>query len=831
MVSSPWQSDEQRDGKKAWRFVPAVLAALLGVALSWGAFAAVREWETRERATDFAAAVRNRTSVFHRALDDCQFMLQSVAGFCARSREKGAKAFDEFARPMLRHVGGTRALAWSERVAPTSARRQEAGSPATVAVRHVVPADVAWVDGELIADSRSLAARRRSRDTGLPTVVIKPAPKASGTPSLLLVFQATYRGGVLPPDADRRRTELIGYAVGVFDLREFVESSLECLEPQGVDMGIYAVDESGARRFVYQHWSRLRGPVALGHDAPATVSGGAILREEPVDFWGDRWILRCTPAPGAFHGGDRMRSGTVLASGLLLTLGLAGYLVRSIGRTARTERLVAERTAQLRRSEETARALLNASVDAAYLLDTEGAILAVNESAAHACGRPASELLGQGVANVLPGDLASDAPHCISRIIETHEPVQRETDADGRAFVGTFYPIFSTTGRVAQLALYVRDVTERMRGEAVRSQLAAIVEGSDDAIIGKTLEGMITSWNGGAERIYGYSREEAVGRSISVLVPPDRPDELAEQIFDKLRRGERVDHYETERIRKDGARIHVSLTISPITDANGRIIGASTIARDITERKRAEEAAQQHQIELAHASRLSTMGEMASELAHELNQPLGAITTYADACRKMLDSGRHERVAAIVDDISEQAHQAAEILRRVRGFVRKQSPLRTGIDVNQVVREVVGLVAPEARKHGITIALELADDLPAVEADPIQLQQVVLNLARNGFDAIIREGGDRRRLTIRSESDGAAGITVHVIDTGCGFAGGSTERLFEPFYTTKPQGMGMGLSICQSIVKSHGGRLEASPRDEGGAVFRLTLPAKGGVDV
>ena len=259
---------------------------------------------------------------------------------------------------------------------------------------------------------------------------------------------------------------------------------------------------------------------------------------------------------------------------------------------------------------------------------------------------------------------------------------------------------------------------EREQAEEAQLRLGAIVASSDDAIISKTLGGIITSWNAGAQRIFGYTVEEAVGRPINMLIPPDRQDEES-LIIDRIRRGESVEHFETVRITKDGRQIHVSLAISPIKNPAGQIIGASKIARDITERKRAEEALRQAQAELAHVSRVTTMGELTASLAHEVRQPIAAAMTDAKTCLLWLDRETPDidEARAATLRVVEDGRRATDIISRIRLLFTKGAPQREWIDVNELIREMIVLLRSEATRSDISVRTGLAADLPPVMGD------------------------------------------------------------------------------------------------------------------
>lgn len=252
------------------------------------------------------------------------------------------------------------------------------------------------------------------------------------------------------------------------------------------------------------------------------------------------------------------------------------------------------------------------------------------------------------------------------------------------------------------------------------------------------------------------------------------------------------------------------------------------------ERRRAEEAeaevrARQHQAELAQAARLSTLGGMAAGLAHEINQPLAAIVSYARGCARRIQVGeaRSEALLEVVDEISAQALRAGEVLRRIREFVRHTQLPRTRVDLNGLVREALHFAEMEARDLGIGLALDLSREPLDVEADGIQIEQVMLNLVRNGFEAMAHISGERRvRIETRRTDDGTAEFAVH--DTGEGIAAAIAGRLFDPFFTTRRDGLGLGLAISRTIVEAHGGRLWTTPNEPCGSTFHFTLPAVSG---
>jgi PAS domain S-box-containing protein len=480
------------------------------------------------------------------------------------------------------------------------------------------------------------------------------------------------------------------------------------------------------------------------------------------------------------------------------------------------------------------RTFVDSATDAFFLLDQQLRVVDVNQQACESMGWTRDELIGMHPRQFAMG-LDEPSAEQLCQRARAGEIITCETGH--RRKIGTWFPVeirIRTFQKGAELFYLwiVRDISERKQAEERKSKLAAIVESSDDAIISKDLNGIITTWNVGAERIFGYAAREVVGQAVTILAAPDRVDEAA-GILERIRRGELVDHFETVRRRKDGTLLDISLTVSPIIDESGNVVGASKIARDISGRKRAEIAMRQKddalettRAELARMSRVTALGELTTSIAHEVAQPLGGMIAGAGAGLRWLSTVPPNIAEARValDNIAADGKRAREVIARIRAFTKRQVPRREKLDVNQQVLEVLALTDRELRGHDIVLRTQLERTLPGVAGDRIQLQQVLVNLIMNAIEAMSGIRDRLRELTVVSGQDGPKAVRIEVRDSGTGLDSKGAERVFEAFYSTKAEGIGIGLSISRSIVEAHGGRLWASPNEPHGAVFGVSLP-------
>jgi PAS domain S-box-containing protein len=403
--------------------------------------------------------------------------------------------------------------------------------------------------------------------------------------------------------------------------------------------------------------------------------------------------------------------------------------------------------------------------------------------------------------------------------------------------------------RVAQRTIELASANEELRKEIADRKHAeedlrsseekhrVIVEAANDAVVSMDERGAILLANPATKRIFGYDAVEIVGKPMTMLMP-EMMRNLHENGFKRyLATGKRHLNWqgiELSAQRKDGQAFPVEVSFGEMTSDGHKIF--TGFIRDISEKKKAEEALraserslQMTQAELARVSRLTTMGELAASIAHEVNQPLTAVINNGSACLRLLANRNlepevlHRALEGIVAD----GTRASTVLARIRAFIKKEPAERNEFDLNEVIQEVLALAGRELYENQVLVERQLTTDLPRVLADRVQLQQVLLNLIMNGIEAMTALITRPRLLLVQSRIDASGEVLVAVSDSGPGFDL-DVDRVFTPFFTTKANGLGMGLSISRSLVESHGGRLWATPNSPHGAVFSFTLPAAGG---
>jgi PAS domain S-box-containing protein len=360
------------------------------------------------------------------------------------------------------------------------------------------------------------------------------------------------------------------------------------------------------------------------------------------------------------------------------------------------------------------------------------------------------------------------------------------------------------------------------------TEYQAVLDAALDAVIVIDHRGRMESVNRATARLFGYSGDELPGRTIGMLMSEPYRSEQDSLIERYVRTREPHIIGTTREViarRSDGSTFAVEFALGEIKGSDPpRFVG---FIRDNTGRHRAEDEVRQMRERLTHFGRIATMGEMATGIAHEINQPLTAIATYAQACQRLLATPLESApdIAEGLAQIESQALRAGEVIRRLRSFVKNREVRREPLDPNQLLDDLLLLAQTDTRHHHVQIRLERGENLPMVQADPVQIQQVVLNLVRNSIDAMLELPHERRIIDLRTRRDENGDIEFTVSDRGTGLDAAARDSLFNPFFTTKSSGTGLGLAISQSIVRAHGGKVWYRENEHGGACFSFSLPS------
>ena len=501
-------------------------------------------------------------------------------------------------------------------------------------------------------------------------------------------------------------------------------------------------------------------------------------------------------------------------------------------------------------------------------LDAHGRVTRWNPTACETFGIAASHAMGRTLADCGVRWLHPDMRAEVSCWLRTNElyrcdELTYETEDGVRALGLSIRPIPSTQEEAARFLITGADVTERKKFEAALSQLAAIVQSCDAAIIGADLAGKIQSWNAAAERIYGYSLEEVKGRPVSILWPPESTQELSE-VLRRLNQGESIENIESIRVRKGGKRIPVMISFSPVRDGAGKTVGACSIATDITERKLLER-------QLAQAQKLESIGQLAAGIAHEINTPIqyvgdnirflqdsfGQLDQLLEGYDRLVQSVRsaspgasfladiealaqatrvkylRAEIPKSIADSLDGAGRVGEIVRAMKEFSYPGSTEKTPLDINRAIESTV-LVSRNEWKYVADLEMELEPDLPPVLCVPGEFNQVILNLIVNGAhaiaDVVSGQTGTKGRITVSTARDGEW-VEIRVRDTGTGIPDEFQSSIFNPFFTTKAvgKGTGQGLAIAHSvIVQKHGGTISFETARGRGTAFQIRIPIGAG---
>ena len=454
-------------------------------------------------------------------------------------------------------------------------------------------------------------------------------------------------------------------------------------------------------------------------------------------------------------------------------------------------------------------AIVASSDDPIISKDLDGIITSWNEAAERTFGYMADEILGESILQIIPPELHPEEAQILTKLragerIEHYETIRLKKSGERFPVSITIFPVKDDTGRVIGASKIARDISERNKTDESRFRLAAVVESADDAIISKDLNGIVSSWNDGARRMFGYAAEEMIGQPILRIIPLELHYEEA-AILARLRQGERVDHFETRRTRKDGSTIELSVTISPIRDGSGRVIGASKIARDISDRRRIERL-------LIQSEKIAATGRMAAAVAHEINNPLEAVMNLIFLARQ--NSPPTGKAYQHLKMAEEELERVSHIARQTLGYYR-DAGLPTEVFLHELIENVLTIYRSKLLAYGISVDTQF-NDLQKVMVSRGEFIQIFSNLIANALDAM--PNGGLLQVSIRTLISSAGdGIQVVVRDSGIGIRSDHLGRIFEPFFTTKGDlGTGIGLWVTKQLVEKRGGQISVASNTEPG---------------
>ena len=434
--------------------------------------------------------------------------------------------------------------------------------------------------------------------------------------------------------------------------------------------------------------------------------------------------------------------------------------------------------------------------DALIGVNLGGTVNSWNSGATRLFGYTPDEMIGSSFLRVVPQGIQAGEVEVLGSlqpgVPRRYESTRLTNTSERVQITGAICALEDNNGAVIGALRIERELTMKGAGDEARSRLAAIVESSDDAIVSKNLDGIITSWNQAACRMFGHTPEEMIGQPILKIIPPDLHAEEAE-ILRKIRAGERIEHYETRRLRKDGEIIEVSLTISPVKDGNGNVIGSSKIAREISQRKKMERL-------LIQSEKLAATGRMAATIAHEINNPLDSVMNLIYLARTSVAS--NSKALSYLLTAEKELERVSHIARQTLGYYRDPGP-PSDVQIEQVLEEVLRVYYSKLVAGNIAVDCAFARH-PPITASKDELMQIFSNLIANSVDAMANGGV----LTIKTRAVGNEGVEIQVRDKGAGIAPENLERVFEPFFSTKGNlGTGIGLWVARQLLEKRGGSI------------------------
>jgi PAS domain S-box-containing protein len=461
--------------------------------------------------------------------------------------------------------------------------------------------------------------------------------------------------------------------------------------------------------------------------------------------------------------------------------------------------------------------IINHSDDAIISKTPQGIITSWNRGAEKIFGYTRNEVVGKHISILIPDDRTGEETEIIGKVmlgelVDHYETERCRKDGSIISISLTVSPLKDSSGKIIGISKIARDITARKKLQEVQTRMSDIINFSDDAIISRTLEGIVTSWNRAAEKIFGYAESEMVGSSISILFPESHKDDEP-KIVAMISSGESVQHYQTERIRKDGTRVLISLTLSPIKNTKGEVIGISKIARDITDRKRIEEEIILKNKELESFS---------YSVSHDLQAPLRRILHYAESLEEDYHDQLDEDGKKLISRISKNSLKMQQLINDLLAFSQlgRQEVVKSNVDMAQLTHAVVEELIPETQKVKVEI-----ETLKSVRGDRNLLKQVIENLVSNAVKYSGKK--DQPQITIGSEKKGRE-YTFFIRDNGVGFDMRYSEKLFNVFqrlhHVNDFEGSGVGLAIVKQIISKHGGKVWAKAAPDEGATFYFSIP-------
>ncbi|HET6428126.1 MAG TPA: CHASE domain-containing protein [Phycisphaerae bacterium] len=923
------RSTEETSGDRARRpqmkYIPAIATAVLGILISLGAWHFVGDLETGRVQAEFAIAANNRSALIRQSLESEVNRLAAFRDLYARSGRFGREDFDDFTRTLLETEPAMQAIKWVPRVPGAQrqayeeatrragidgfefivmdAQGQRVRAPEAdeyfpayyVAPPEEVPAVLGF---DLASAPERLGVLHRARDQGRMVLTSgRRIGEGPDTPYSALVHLPVFADNTVPETVEARRQRLLGFVVGTLRVRTLVENGISSLYLPGVDVYVYDSAGPDGRRLLYHHVG-LAGKEAAGIRPDPLVYRLRPLTET-FEVGGDRWWVVSKAVPGfvVLHRRRAPYPTLVLIGGLAFTALVSGYFLNNIAKARQTEKLIAQRTRELRegerqlrrdserleelvaertrelaeaneglarevgerrRTEQTLRVrdrAISCADDAVAIAEHRGLhdnpLIYANPSFERITGYTVAESVGRDCRFLQDDD--RDQPdleniRAALREGRSCRALLRNYRKDGTMFWNelSIAPVQDESGKVTHYVATMADVTEQMRAEEeireARRKYEALVQNIPQAVY---------SIQAGPPPKVAFLSERV--KELAGLDPPwfyDNPDGWVECVHPEDR--DRVRHLKDEAARKgEGAVLeyrlvhartgevrHVLDHSTAIKDDAGNVVRFDGTVTDITRQRKAEEDRRQLEAQVQHAQKLESLGVLAGGIAHDFNNMLVAILGNADLA--LMDIGEYSPARRSVEEIKRASIRASELTNQMLAYSGRGRFVVERVDLNELIREMGQLLKVSISKQA-ELKFQLAEALPAVEADLTQIRQVVLNLITNASDALSETAGtitvrtraidaDRRMLSETYLGEGLPEgqyVLMEVIDTGCGMDEQTLERIFDPFFSTKFTGRGLGLAAVLGIVRGHRGTIRVRSRPGKGTAFSILLPSAG----